>query len=198
MTKTDVNRILKKIPLKINPYIFIIAILVLIIVVSLSGRRSFDETLDSYMEATMAGDAKAVVELLHDSYIESLIEKDEIESKYDLIQIVQNKLDWYSRCAEDLRGENGEYFEYVAELQDVKDEEMDNSLPLHLKFICGNAIDDLKEAKKVYITYMCYYYSTALNPNNERQITCDYYIYFVKIGHSWYLGEIDNYSQFNW
>ena len=192
------NKPLNKFPLKINPYILAIAVLVLIIFMNLSGRRCFDETLESYMEATMAGDAEAVVDLLHDSYIESLIEKGEIESQYDLIQRVHNKLDWYSICAEKLRGENGEYFEYVAELQDVKDEKMDDILPFHLESICGDAIDDLKEAKGVYITYMCYYYNTAFEQNDERQITYDYYIYFVKIGQSWYLGEIPDHSQFNW
>ena len=187
----------KRISIKVNPYIVVVVLCLVVIAISLSNRRSFDDTLDAYIEATMAGDAEAVVDLLHDSYIESLIDKGEIESRDDLIQRVQNKLDWYASCAEDLRGENGEYFKYVAELQEVKDEEMDDILPFHLKSICGDAIDDLKEAKTVYIFYTCYFYNTALERNDEREIT-DEYIYFVKIGHSWYLGEIARYSQFDW
>ena len=188
----------KKMQIKVNPYIAVIILCLVVIAISLSTRRSFDDTLNSYMEATMAGDAEAVVDLLHNSYIESLIENGKIESKYDLIRMVQNKLDWYSSCAEKLRGENGEYFEYVAELQDVKNEDMDDALPFHLESICGDAISDLKEAKEVYITYMCYYYNTAFEQNDERQITDDYYIYFIKIGQSWYLGEINEYSLFDW
>lgn len=198
MPKSNVNNVLGKIPFKVNPYITTVVILILVIIIILSGRQSFEDTYDAYIEATMAGNAQAVVDLLHNSYIEQLIKAGEIESEYDLVQRVQSKLDWYLSRAELHRGENGEYFEYVAELQDVKDEEMDGALPIKLEYICGDSLGNLKAAKKVYITYMCYYYSSVWEENTVQQITYDYYIYFVKIGNSWYLGEIDDYSNYDW
>ena len=182
MTTNNGNKLFAKTPLKLNPYVLTIAVLLLIIIITLSGRRSFEKTYDLYIEAIISGDAEAVVELLHDSYISNLIDKGEIDSKYDLTQKLQQKLDWYFGHGE--RHHEDDY-EYFAELQSMKEQDMDAKiLPIDLTSPYGESISKVKEAKRVSIYYMC---------NNCNDAFHSELIYFVKIGHTWYLGEIARY-----
>ena len=56
--------ILNKIPFKVSPHIIIIAVLIVIIIFSLAGRRSIDTTLNAYIEAYTSRDAEAIVKLM--------------------------------------------------------------------------------------------------------------------------------------
>lgn len=189
MIKNNASKLFEKLPIKLNPYILAVTILIIIIIITLSGRRSFEDTYDAYIDAVMSGDAEAVVDLLHDSYISNLIEKGEIESKYDLIQKVQLYLDWYNGQGKLHSGEDGDY---IAELKSVKDQDMNEEiLPVYLTSLFGDSIDKVKAAKYVSIYYTCYY-SDISDSNKERTIYTES-IYFVKIGHSWYLGQIARY-----
>ena len=183
MIKERINQFLSKLPIKINPYVLAVALLVLVIIISLSGRRSFDDTYDRYTEAMLAGDAEAVVDLLHDSYISNLVEKGEIEGKRDLIKKLQAQLDWYNGQVESGK--------YVAELQSVHDQDMDaKNLPFDLTIPYGDSIGKIKEAKKVCIYYTNYY---TWDGRSYSDTILSELIYFVKIGNSWYLGQIARY-----
>ena len=171
----------KRIPIKINPYIAVIVLCLIVIVVSLSNRRSFEETLESYTEAYISCDAEAIVNLLHDAYIDGMIDQDLVDSEYELIDVVQAKIDWYCDAAYKRETEGL----YKAEIQDIDDVDLSESSldysSLERKY--GSKVDKIKAVKEVSIYY------TAYDSYGERVVESET-IRFVKIGQKWYVGEI--------
>ena len=170
----------------------VIAILIIVIISTLSEQRSFEDTYDTYIEATMSCDAESVVNLLHDYYITDLIEDGEVIDREDLIRKVQKKLDWYSSRAE---AQGGSSYEFVAELQHLNDVNVDNNISFELKSICGDSLKKLKKAKYASIYYNMYSDDLSLGFSLDRTIYTES-IYFIKIGQSWYLGNISKLNQF--
>ena len=171
----------KKISIKNNPYIAVIVICLVVIVVSLSNRRSFEETLESYTEAYISCDAEAIINLLHNAYIEGMIDQDLVDSEYELIDVVQEKIDWYYDVAYKREAEGL----YKAEIQAVDDVDLSEGSfdysSLERKY--GSKVGKIKAVKEVSIYY------TAYDSYGERVVETET-IRFVKIGQKWYVGEV--------
>lgn len=175
----------KKIPIKINPYIAVIVLCIVVIAVSLSNRRSFEETLEIYTEAYISCDAEIIVNLLHDAYIDGMIEQDLVDSEYELIDVVQAKIEWYYNVANQREADGIYKAVYKAEIQDIDDIDLSESSfdysSLERKY--GSKVDKIKAVKEVSIYY------TAYDSYGERVVESET-IRFVKIGQKWYAGEV--------
>ena len=165
--------------------IAVMVILVIFIIFIVTGGRSFKKTYNEYIDAMIDGDSKKIVDLVHPSYINYLIENNKIRNKKDLIQRVQGKLDWYAQSAES-RSEDKTY-KYLPELRNISD--MDESALPFYEITYGK--DKVKKAKKVNIYYIVYsQYHEELHTVHTELIS------FVKIGRKWYVGEIEDIEYF--
>ena len=88
------KELLSKLPFKVNPYVLVVVILVLVIVFSLAGRRSQDDTFNAFIDAYADFDAEAIVALMPKEYIYALAEDGKIENKADMVAKIQNVLDY--------------------------------------------------------------------------------------------------------
>lgn len=171
----------KKIPMKVNPYIAVLVLCLIVIAISLSNRRSFEETLESYTDAYISCDAETIVNLLHDAYVDEMIDQDLVDYEYELIDVVQAKVDWYYNAAH--KREAG--CVYKAEIQEIDDVDLSESSfdysSLERKY--GSKVDKIKAVKEVSIYY------TAYDSYGERVVESET-IRFVKIGQKWYVGEV--------
>ena len=76
-----IKELLKKIPLKITPYVVILVVLAVVVIASLAGRRGQDATFDAFVKAYVDRDAEAIVELMPKQYISALIDSGKIDNK---------------------------------------------------------------------------------------------------------------------
>ena len=70
-----------------------------------------------------------------------------------------------------------------------------NNVSFELKSICGDSFKRLKKAKYASIYYNMYSNDLSLGFSLDRTIYTET-VYFVKIGQSWYLGNISKLNQF--
>lgn len=148
----------------------------------LSWRRSYDDTYDAYLEASLNFDAEALVDLLHPSYIEEQKKLGKIKSKEDLIEIRQYKFDLLKDNKEYFLQDGGEYA--PVKTKEENNDKTDSYWRLRLSTILGDTAEDVQAAKYVTVNY------TLKNDLEETILYTDYYFTFVKIGNRWYLGEI--------
>lgn len=174
----------KKLAFKPNPYIITIAILVLIIICSIAGRRSYKATYEAYIDASMAFDAEAMVSLLHESYIDYMIEIGRIDEKSDLVQNTQYSLDVLAGHVEYRSDESSKY---MAEIVKIENCDMDTADMIQLTYRYGDAADNIKAAKCVTVNFNLY------TDGECDTVYTNFAFYFVKIGQRWYLGEIPNF-----
>ena len=167
--------------IKLNWYVISIVIFSAIIVISLFGRRSFEATYDAYVEASLNFDGDGVYDLLHSSYIEELSNNDNINNIDALPQYVRDRYEHMKKFVDEECIENGDY---VAECSSIEDCELDNHR-YHLMMLYGDNVDKIQAAKKVSIRFI-----QQKSDGTSEIVYTDYYFYFVKINHSWYLGEL--------
>ena len=177
----------KKIPIKINPYLLTIAILILVIILSLSGRRSYDATFEAYMDAYANRDAEGIVALMPKEYIESLRDDGRIESEEDLVYAIQQLLDHALHRYDDMELETYQY--EVVHTQHAKKGDS-NELMESFERIYG---DSARKIKEVYAFGVDAVVEMEWVDGGTRE---DYlprkYVYLVKIGQSWYIGAMDD------
>lgn len=186
-----IKEILNKLPFKLNPYIVTIAILILVIIFSLVGRRSQDATFDAFIDAYSELDAKAIVKLMPDEYIDALVDAGRIDGRSDMERIVQNSLDYKfeNYYEEDAWSYS---FEIVSEKTYKKSDDDLTFKGVQKDF--GEYGDKIKEVVIISfdptITYRDY------NDDIDERALTRSYVTLVKIGQSWYLAEFHDIA--NW
>ena len=76
--------------------------------------RSIEDTVDEYLDACFNTDGEAIVELMHESYIDAMLDKKDMTKK----ELVENFSDRWSRNMENLEDEYGDYKGYSFEIVD--------------------------------------------------------------------------------
>ena len=180
------KELLNKLPFKVNPYVLIVVILVLVIVFSLAGRRSQDATFDAFMEAYVTGDAEGIVKLMPKEYISLLIATEGIDSKEELVESIQRMLEsrWENYNSDEMKT-----YDYTIAYR-FETEEGDSNVDIinlksvfgkhaEIKEICIIGFDPVIQAEWVdggtYEKYL------------ERED-----VSLVKIGQSWYVTDFSN------
>lgn len=168
---------------------FIMVAITIAVILMLSGGRSFEDTVDDYTDAFLEGDAEKIVGLLHDSYISELIVDDKVESKKELILLVQRRTDWYNECAE---RKGGADFKFAAEIKNISDREIKSGVLDTLESLYGDDVKKISAVKEVVV-----YYTLYCDEDDEYTIETDS-LYFVKIGKQWYLGYVNELNEFKY
>lgn len=177
-----IKNIKTKFPIKVNKYAIIVGVLLLIIIISLSARRTYNEVFDKYIEASMNFDAGAMVDLLHESYIDTKIERGLITDKSTLIHNQQYTYDCFQKKVESLCEETGGKYEYEITL--IEDCKMTEGDFYRLSILLGENAKKVKAAKRVIIDF------NVRSGEQVIPIYTDHYFFFIKIGQNWYLGEM--------
>ena len=179
-----IKELLDKLPFKLNPYIVIIAILVLVIIFSLVGRRSQEATFDAFIDAYSKLDAKAIAKLMPDEYIDALVDEGRIDGRSDMERIIQHALD---SKFENYYEEDAWSYSYKIVSEKTYKKSDDDLTFNGVQRDFGEYGDKIKEVVIISfdptITYRDH--NEAIT---ERDLTRSY-VTLVKIGQSWYLAE---------
>ncbi len=186
-----IKEFLNKLPFKLNPYVIAVVVLAVIIILSLTGRRSQEDTFDKFIEAYSNLDAEAIVELMPDEYIEELIDKGKIDNRRDMARIVQSALDYQFEYYYD--EDTWSYSYEIVSERSAKKGDNDQTYDEVLRNF-GEHGDGIKEVVIISfdptITYMNYDDEMDEKPLNRS------YVHLVKIGQSWYIAEF--HDIWNW
>lgn len=179
-----IKELLKKIPLKITPYVVILVVLAIVVIVSVAGRRGQDATFNAFMKAYADRDAEAIVELMPKQYISALIDSGRIENKRELEKAVQNKLDW---TLEEFDDEEMETFQYEI----VRTEEAKKGDSSMLMSSVERTFGDYaRKVKKVHVVYIDPVIDEKwVDGGTKEDYQPRFEICMVKIGQSWYITE---------
>lgn len=162
-------------------------VLVLMLAVSLFGGKSAEATAEKMLEATVSGDAKTYLSLIHSDVLEIELENEGYDNKYELIDELNEIFEDSFRTLTSLSGlDMDELAEYITfEYGDKQDLEDDDFEYLQEKY------DDIydvkvKDACMINLTMVVEYQG-----KNYTRGLGDFYL--VKIGAEWYLDVCYNY-----
>ena len=185
------KEIWNKLPFKISPLAIIIVLLVVVIILSLTGRRSQDDTFEAFIEAYTDFDAESIVELMPKEYISALRNAGKIESKADLIAKIQNVLDYMK---ENVLCYDEDVWEYNYEISHTEEgKKGDDSLTIkNIQKEFGDYGNKVKQVIIInfdpIITYRDY------NDKIVDEYETRNWVKLVKIGQSWYVAEFHDIS----
>lgn len=185
------KELLNKLPFKVSPYLVLVVVLIIVIVFSLTGRRSQNDAFDAFVEAYVAGDADGIVELMPREYISSLIDNGEIDSKEDLVAGIHQMLAY---LLQDYDSDELKTYDYKIAYK-VETEKGDSSADIYfLRSLFGDRANKVKEICIIH-------YDPTIRTEHvdggsyiKSLSRCD--VSLVKIGQSWYVTDFTNLS--NW
>ncbi len=177
--------------MKFKPLVLIGGIAIILFIVAWlnffdeqSMKKDFDEVYDAYVEASLNFDEEALMELVHESYYNRVIDSGRVDSKTDFLNVLQHYFDSYENSVTYVI-ETDSSAKYVAELYKIKDVDMNDTFELaKLSDTCGYIADDIQEAKRVTVNY------SIMSQDGSKILYTDFHFLFIKVDGGWYLGEI--------
>lgn len=151
-------------------------ILIVVVLNLLFGGRSYKTTIKQYIDATMEGDAKKIVSLMPEEYVEEAIRSGEYENKRELINELDDALKSMTELFEESFGKRMRYSHEINSVYTYTKDEMDMYL---YHFDYGNISDKVKEIKEIE-------YSLNISGSGNSGNTSETLLLY-KIGRNWYI-----------
>ncbi len=152
----------------------VLFILILMLSCASCGASSYERVVDTYIQASFEGDAKKILSLMPDSFVDCVVEEefegDKEEMIYELEDMLDELVDMLEEYEIDLKTISYE----IVYVQDMEFDDIDDIEDEYRK-----ADLDIKEGKEVKVELKI--------PINGEERTNSMYIDIVKIGTSWYL-----------
>lgn len=142
----------------------------------LFGGRGYKATLKQYVDATMDGNAKKIVSLMPKDYVRASIRSGEYDSKADIVDDIDEILDYTVELYEECFGKRMKYDYNIVNVYKYTADEMEQYFYYYDYGNISGKVDAVMEVT----------YSLELSGNDQSSSTSETVVMY-KIGRNWYI-----------